>query len=242
MQTSNQQATDIWQATLNSDKRRKERKRKGNATQGHPKEKKFLLQRQKFRLEKNILFWSVSNGVSGPEEYKAWQEITSAINTVCAEERTLCEIKKKTGFIWKWTHKNEPGVLLQPWEGVRKLSKQQTWMSALELSLDRSLCRGSVWYSTGQWLTAARKHPVSTNSIFQDQLARWKDNGEHQSTCLISQENLITLISSLDSKLKSFKKHWNCTESIVYHIPTVVLSNMSILNDWRRNQWNKKRV
>eukprot|EP00064_Thunnus_orientalis_P015290 superscaffoldBa00002803_g15340 len=42
------------------------------------------------RLEENTAtHCSVTNGVIGPEKCKVWQEITSAINAVCAEERAL---------------------------------------------------------------------------------------------------------------------------------------------------------
>lgn len=46
-------------------------------------------------FRKNILFSSERSGVTGPEKGKAWQEITNAINAVCAEERTVSEINKK---------------------------------------------------------------------------------------------------------------------------------------------------
>ena len=44
---------------------------------------------------KDVLFARVSDGVTGLEKQKAWQEITGSVNVVCAEERTLREIKKK---------------------------------------------------------------------------------------------------------------------------------------------------
>lgn len=56
--------------------------------------------------------------------------------------------------IWKWTEKNNrllPGVLLQTQEEARKLTKEQTWISTSEPSLERFLSvRSAVWYSTAR--------------------------------------------------------------------------------------------
>ncbi|MDG2555480.1 SANT/Myb-like DNA-binding domain-containing protein [Vibrio parahaemolyticus] len=70
--------------------RKKERERKKNFSEA---EIEIIL--GEVDLRKNILFSSVSSGVTGTGKAKAWREVTDAVNVVSVVQRTMSEVKRK---------------------------------------------------------------------------------------------------------------------------------------------------
>ncbi|XP_059204107.1 uncharacterized protein LOC131983404 [Centropristis striata] len=70
--------------------RKKERERKKNFSEA---EIEVIL--GEVESKKNILFSSVSSGVTGTGKAKAWREVTDAVNVVSVVQRTTAEVKRK---------------------------------------------------------------------------------------------------------------------------------------------------